>query len=73
MAHKEIDSALKAFAFIEKTEGVGHIRKVTLTGSRCGLHLWIDGCLDRQSFSEYWMKYGCVFVGTSGRCSQMAP
>ena len=50
VARKEIDSALKAFAFIEKKEGVGRIRKVTLTGSRCGLHIWIDGCPDRQLF-----------------------
>ena len=33
VARKEIESALKAFAFIEKKEGMGRIRKVTLTGS----------------------------------------
>ena len=63
VACKEIESAWKACAFIDKKEGMGHIRKVTLTGSRCGLHIWNDGCLDRQSFCEYWMKSGKGFVG----------
>ena len=63
VARKEIENVWKAFAFIEKKKGMGHIRKVTLVGSRCDLHMLIDGCVDRQLFCEYWMKFGKGVVG----------
>ena len=73
VARKEIESVVRAFAFMEKQEGMGRIRKVTFIGSRLGEHIWIDGCLDPQYVFEYWMKYGKGFVGSSGKCSEMTP
>ena len=43
VARKEIESVVRAFAFMEKQEGMGRIRKVTFIGSRLGVHIWIDG------------------------------
>ena len=53
VARKEIENYVRAFAFMEKKEGMGCIRKVTLTSSKLGVHVWIDGCLDPKSCCEY--------------------
>ena len=50
VARKEIESVVRAFAFMEKQEGMGRIRKVTFIGSRLGVHIWTDDCLDPLFF-----------------------
>ena len=57
MARTEIESVVRAFAFMENQEGMGRIRKVTFVGSRLGVHIWIDGCIDPHFFlvlDEIW-------------------
>ena len=55
---------------MEQQDGMGRIGKVTFIGSCLGIHIWIDGYLD---LFEYCVKCGKGFVGSSGKCSQVAP
>ena len=49
--------------------GLGHIRKVCLTGSKRGVQIWIE--CDRDCFQNFWVKSARKLAGEGGQCEEM--
>ena len=67
-AARDVQAAFDAFS--EESPYVGHIRKVTLTGDKQSVHIWIDEATE-ASMKSFWMPFAQKFATSNGKVTQL--